>query len=91
MGTISHREMRNHSAEALRRVEAGEELVITNHGRPVARLSPLSASAVDDLVAQGLARPARENASWRNLPPAVPTHAGSEEILADVRGYDRGY
>lgn len=91
MATISHREMRNNSAEVLRRVEAGEELVVTNHGRPVARLSPMHASVIDDLVERGLARPALDSDSWKNLPPAAPTTASSAEILADVRGYDREY
>lgn len=91
MTTISHREMRNNSAEILRRVEAGEEMVVTNHGHPVARLSPVRVSVIDDLIKSGLARPALDSGSWKELPPAVPTTTTSSELLADVRGYDRGY
>lgn len=35
---ISQRELRNESGKILRAVEAGEAFVITNRGRPVARL-----------------------------------------------------
>jgi prevent-host-death family protein len=34
-------ELRNHTAEALRRVEAGERLRVTVERRPVAELAPL--------------------------------------------------
>jgi prevent-host-death family protein len=40
---VSVRELRNHTAEVLRRVEAGERLRITVDRRPVAELAPLSA------------------------------------------------
>jgi prevent-host-death family protein len=38
---VSVRELRNHTAEVLRRVEAGERLRVTVDRRPVAELSPL--------------------------------------------------
>ncbi|MBA2666721.1 MAG: type II toxin-antitoxin system prevent-host-death family antitoxin [Trueperaceae bacterium] len=38
--TIPHRELRNHSSEVLRRVQAGETIRVTNHGEVVAILSP---------------------------------------------------
>lgn len=41
METIPQRELRNHIAQVLRRVEAGERLRITVAGRPVADLVPL--------------------------------------------------
>lgn len=39
--TISQRELRNDSAAVLREVEAGETLVVTRNGTPVAELRPL--------------------------------------------------
>ena len=41
MPTIPQRELRNNTAELLRRVERGERLTITVHGHPVADLVPL--------------------------------------------------
>ena len=40
---VSVRELRNHTAEVLRRVEAGERLRVTVDRRPVAELAPLPA------------------------------------------------
>jgi prevent-host-death family protein len=40
-GDVSVRELRNHTAEVLRRVEAGERLRVTVDRRPVAELAPL--------------------------------------------------
>ena len=42
MEQIPHRDFRNQSSEVLRRVESGESIAITNHGKPVAVLHPLS-------------------------------------------------
>jgi prevent-host-death family protein len=40
---VSVRELRNHTADVLRRVEAGERLQVTVDRRPVAELVPLPA------------------------------------------------
>jgi prevent-host-death family protein len=42
---VSVRELRNHTAEVLRRVEGGERLRVTVDRRPVAELVPLPARA----------------------------------------------
>lgn len=41
MVEIAARELRNHTAEVLRRVEAGEPVTVTSRGRPVAELTPV--------------------------------------------------
>lgn len=41
MATIPQKELRNQVGEVLRRVEAGESIVVTVSGRPVAELSPV--------------------------------------------------
>lgn len=40
MESIPQKELRNQIGEVLRRVEAGESLIVTVAGRPVAELSP---------------------------------------------------
>jgi prevent-host-death family protein len=40
MKTIAQRELRNHSGDVLRKVERGEQFVISVEGRPVAVLAP---------------------------------------------------
>jgi prevent-host-death family protein len=42
MGEVASRELRNDTRGLLRRVEAGEHVVITVAGRPVAVLGPMS-------------------------------------------------
>jgi prevent-host-death family protein len=42
---VASRELRNNTASVLRRVQAGEEIVITVRGKPVAALLPASAAA----------------------------------------------
>jgi prevent-host-death family protein len=42
MTAIPARDLRNHTAEVLRRVEAGEEIEVFKDNRPVAKIVPLS-------------------------------------------------
>jgi prevent-host-death family protein len=41
MAAIPARDLRNHTAEVLRRVEAGEEIEVLRDNRPVAKIVPL--------------------------------------------------
>lgn len=82
MDTITHREMRNHSAEVLRRVEAGESLQVSNHGRPAAIISPVGTDAIE----AANARPAR--AALESLRTIQRTKAtkSTAAMIEDVRG-----
>jgi prevent-host-death family protein len=42
MSTIRAGDLRNHTAEVLRRVESGEEIEVLRDNRPVAKIIPLS-------------------------------------------------
>ncbi|MBI4305442.1 MAG: type II toxin-antitoxin system prevent-host-death family antitoxin [Chloroflexi bacterium] len=61
MKTISVTELKARLSEQLRHVRDGEEIVVTDRGRPVAKLSPFP--SMDDelarLVARGIVIPAR--------------------------------
>jgi prevent-host-death family protein len=56
MAKVSAFEARTRFGELLDRVSQGEEVVITRHGKPVARLVPESAQRFDDVrrVVEGL-------------------------------------
>lgn len=41
MNAIPARDLRNHTAEVLRRVEAGEEIEVLKDNRPIAKIVPL--------------------------------------------------
>ncbi len=43
MTEVPSRDLRNHTAEVLRRVAAGEDVVVTVNGRQVARVVPVQA------------------------------------------------
>lgn len=58
MTQIPLRELRNHTSEVLRRVEDGEQLVVTVNGRGVAQIVPLPRRPRFLPAAQLLAHPA---------------------------------
>lgn len=86
------RTLRAELASALRRAEAGERIVVTVGGRPVAQLGPVETVAdqqptIDDLVARGLlVRSRRDDRPAPTL--TVPLWAGArlDRLLREVRG-----
>ncbi len=48
MSSISAREANQSFSKLLKRVEEGEEVVITKHGKPVARLEPIRKDQTDE-------------------------------------------
>jgi prevent-host-death family protein len=58
---VGVRELRNHLSRYLDRVRDGDEVVITDRGRAIARVVPLGAERVlDRLIAEGTVTPARQ-------------------------------
>lgn len=86
MRTVTHREMRNNSAEILRAVAAGEIVQVTNHGRVAAVISPPNQPTLVRLVADAQARPARRPVSQLTTIQRVTGSTASAELLDDVRG-----
>lgn len=91
MERIGIRELRNNSAAVIRRAGAGERIIVTVDGRPVAQLGPLESGAegltIDDLAARGLIEPARR--SDRPGPSMVmPVWAGAriDQMVREIRG-----
>ena len=86
--SVGSRALQQHASEVVRRAAAGETLIITHRGRPVARLVLLGRNPRERLVAEGLARPARRRA--RDLPPPLPASGPPvSELLADARRDER--
>lgn len=69
MKVIGIRELRQHASRYLAQVEAGEELAITNRGRTVARLVPVSQDerSRESLIEAGVLVPARRPGSLREI------------------------
>ena len=83
MDRIAHRDLRNQSAEILRRVARGESFEITNHGQVVAVIRPPSADDVWEAVVE---RPATVSGAWADLPRHRATAAAPHDVLDDLRG-----
>jgi len=81
---VGVQELHDHLSRILRRVAAGEDVVVTNRGRRVAWLSALDErSGLDRLVAEGLARPPREAATPVDPAELVTPAGGSVSELID--------
>jgi prevent-host-death family protein len=48
--TVGTRELKNHLSEYLRRVKAGETLIITERGKPVGQIVPIQADLTDRFI-----------------------------------------
>lgn len=80
-------------SEHLKAVRAGEEIIVTDRGRPVARLTPLAGERREDarlteLIQAGLARPpiAPLSADFWTLPrPADPEGRALQALLEERR------
>jgi prevent-host-death family protein len=88
MGTnrVGVRELRQNLSRYLRRVASGERLEVTERGKPVAVLAPLSesTSAVRRLVASGRARPA-DGDLLDLAPPKGPITSRGTDALRELR------
>ena len=79
METISHRELRNNSAQVLRAVAGGATYAVTNHGTVVAQLSP-------PLTAElRCVRPAKRPSAYSDL-RRVRVDEPILDALDDLRG-----
>jgi prevent-host-death family protein len=85
MAETGIRELRDHLSQYLDRVRAGEELTVTDRGRAVARLVPLSGPrAFDRLVAEGIIE--RAESGVRHRPTErVAVAGGVIDLVAEQR------
>lgn len=65
--TIGLFEAKTHLSEVVARVEAGDEVVITRHNRPVAKLVPIAAADRDPAVRRAAVNALLRTARGRTL------------------------
>ena len=84
MEAIGVRELRQHASRYLARVEAGEELGVTNNGRLVARLVPVrdAERSRAALIDSGALIPARQPSNLLEVNTIAP--ADPQRTLSDV-------
>jgi antitoxin (DNA-binding transcriptional repressor) of toxin-antitoxin stability system len=93
MTSTGIRELRDNLSRYIRRIEAGERIAITAHGRVVAELGPPRASTprtparFDELVASGVIRPPLEAGDPTEDWPDIGLPRGTAAALIDA---DRG-
>lgn len=92
MDRIGVRELRQNASRFLKRVQAGESLLVTDRGKPIARLVPVAADTETPkelerrLIEEGVLIPAELD--FRTLPPPLAPKPGQRplsEILAEMR------
>lgn len=83
MSRVTRTELNQQTARVLARVAAGERIVITDRGRPVAELAPPAASQWDELVANGTVTLPTAHGPLPFDP--VEADVSTAEILADLR------
>lgn len=94
MKKASVSEAKNHLSAILRQVREGETYLIVDHGKPVARIEPLSKKSEEgdqrraDLERRGILRrgrgPVREEIV-QNHPPRLPENVSAVAVLLDER------
>ena len=92
MISMGIRELRDGLSRALRRVEAGETVEVTDHGRPIARIVKAWPSRAQQMVAEGRLMPPETKGDLLDLwpPPALEPGEGlGSEILAELRADER--
>lgn len=87
---VGVRELRDNLSRYLDRVRAGEEVVVTDHGREIAKVVPIAdgerkPSALDRLAAEGLASPPLK--PKRPLPPrGIRVSEAVSPLVSEQRG-----
>ena len=88
---VGVRELRQNLSVYLDRVKAGETLEVTEHGNPVARLTPnppVRLSIIDQMIADGRVTPAKADHRLIPYPPHIPGDRPLSEILQEMRDED---
>lgn len=82
---VGVRELKNNLSRYLARVSAGDELVVTDRGRAIAKISPIGGTrTLQRLVAEGVVTPAR--AEKRPAPASrLPADEPVSPLVAEQR------
>ena len=84
MTEVGIRELRDHLSRYLDRVQEGEEVVVTDRGRAIARVLPMNGErTIDRLIAQGLVTPAARGR--RGRPTPLKTAGPVSDLVAEQR------
>ena len=90
-GSIGARELRQNLSAVLKRVQAGERLVITSRNRPVAELAPLTGQrrTLARLIEEGRATPPADQSGFADIEP-IELEGFPPNALSEALDYIRG-
>ena len=86
------RELKDSLSRALRQVQAGETVEVTDHGRPIARIIKAWPSRAQQMISEGRLVPPDEEGDLLDLwppPPLQPDERLGSELLAELRADER--
>ncbi|MGH7608467.1 MAG: type II toxin-antitoxin system Phd/YefM family antitoxin [Candidatus Dormibacteria bacterium] len=88
---VGIRELRQQASAIIRLAEQGETVEVTNHGRPVVRIVPISADqgGLERLLAEGRATEAHGDLLRIPEIPPGPDWVPLSQVLADLRADER--
>jgi prevent-host-death family protein len=82
---VGIRELRADFSRWIKRVQTGEDILITDRGKPVARIVPAnSRSRLDELIAAGVVKDAPSK-TRRPLPPPIKTKGSVSDLVMEDR------
>jgi prevent-host-death family protein len=88
--TVGMRALKQNASQVVARAAAGEVVVITYRGRPVAQLIPVPKGRVAALVALGRARPSKGSLAKLGAPPDEGAKQPAlSEVVAAMREDER--
>jgi prevent-host-death family protein len=83
---VGIRELRNHLSRYVAQVQEGQEIVITDHGKAVARIVPVRGGRkLDQLIADGLVTPAKRRGKPRWMPRPDRPQAMVSDLVIEER------
>lgn len=89
VGTVEEvgvRELRAHLSRWLKRVERGDEIVVTDRGAPIARIvAPSGERIIDRLAARGLVIHPPTRPKRRTLPPPIKASGSVSDLVIEGR------
>lgn len=83
---VGIRELRDHLSAWLGAVAAGREITVTDRGRPVARIVPVTGrTKLDQLIAEGKVRPPLRPPGSAYARPAIPVRGSVSDLVIEQR------
>jgi len=87
--TVGVRELRQDASAILRRVKSGEVIEVTEHGKPVAQIQPITESAFEAWINSKLITPAKAPGTLSSIKPVKASNEPSSKELLDYSSADK--